>query len=126
METYSYIDDQDESTEIESVSTRITFLTLEWTLILGWIVSLLLIWRVTLVSIIERYMPVRSIRLWVIVAALGLMIACVYALTMTGRWLRKRPVSVSLWRRWTTNLAFLAGFSALGRIIVWYFIEGRS
>lgn len=124
METYSYIDDQDESTEIESVSTRVTFLTLEWTLILGWIVSLLLIWRVTFVSFIERYMPVRSIRLWVIVAALGLMVACVYALTMTGRWLRKRPTTVSLWERWATNLAFLAGFSALGRIIVWYFIEG--
>lgn len=126
METYSYVDDQDESSEIESVSERLTFLVLEWTLILGWIVSLLIIWRVTFVTLIERYMPVRSIRFWVIVAALGLMIACVYALTMTGRWLRKRPATASLLHRWFSNLAYLAGFTALGRMIVWYFIEGRS
>lgn len=126
METYSYIDDQDDSSEIESVSDRIVFLTLEWTLILGWIVSLLLIWRVTFVTLIERFMPVQSIRLWVIVAALCLMMACVYALTMTGRWLRKRPAHVSLWQRWSTNLVYLAGVTALGRAIVWYFIEGRS
>lgn len=126
METYSYVDDQDESSEVESVSDRVTFLALEWTLILGWILSLLLIWRITLMTLIERYMPVRSIRLWIIIAALGLMIACVYALTMTGRWLRKRPATVSLWQRWATNLAYLAGFTALGRGIVWYFIEGRS
>ncbi len=124
METYSYVDDQDASTEIESVSERLTFLALEWSLILGWILSLLLIWRITFVTLVERFLPVRSIRLGIIVAAIGLMIACVYALTMTGRWLRKRPAFMSLWQRWATNLLLLGAFTVFGRIVVWYFIEG--
>ena len=126
METYSYVDDQDASTEIESVRERLTFLALEWSLILGWIASLLLIWRVTFVTLIDLYFPVRSIRLGIIVAAMGLMIACVYALTMIGRWLRKRPAHLSLWRRWAINLVALGAFTAIGRIVVWYLIEGRS
>ncbi|MFZ9857510.1 MAG: hypothetical protein ACO3F2_04155 [Roseiflexaceae bacterium] len=124
METYSYVDDQDASTEIESVSQRLTFLALEWSLIIGWILSLLLIWRITFVTLVERFLPVRSIRLGIILAAIGLMIACVYALTMTGRWLRKRPALMSLMQRWATNLLMLGVFTAFGRIIVWYFIEG--
>lgn len=124
METYSYVDDQDESSQLESVSDRIRFIALEWTLVIGWILSLLLIWRVTFVTLVERYLPIRSIRFGIIIAALGLMIACVYALTMTGHWLRKRPATISLWQRWATNLAYLGAFTALGRIIVWYFIEG--
>lgn len=126
METYSYVDDQDASTEVESVRERLTFLVLEWLLILGWIASLLLIWRITFVTLIERYIPVNAIRLGIILAALGLMIACVYALTMTGRWLRKRSADTSLWRRWSINLLILGMFTAFGRIIVWYFIDGRS
>jgi hypothetical protein len=125
METYSYVDDQDNSSEIESVSARLTFLTLEWSLIIGWILSLLLIWRVTFIAVIEYYLPVRSMRLSIIVAALSLMIACVYALTMTGRWLRQRPATISLMRRWLINLLYLGSFTALGRIIVWYFVDGR-
>lgn len=125
METYSYVDDQDTSTEIESVRERLAFLALEWSLILGWIVSLLLIWRVTFVTLIDLYLPVRSIRLGIIVAAMGLMMASVYALTMTGRWLRKRPKHISLWRRWASNFLVLAAFTALGRAIVWYVIDGR-
>lgn len=123
METYSYVDDHDDSSDIESVADRLTFIALEWTLIIGWIVSLLLIWRVTFVAVIERFLPVQSIRLGIIVAALGLMVACVYALTMTGRWLRKRPVQMSLLWRWLINALYLLIFSALGRIVVWYFVE---
>ncbi|MFN5060364.1 MAG: hypothetical protein ACK5GU_10640 [Chloroflexota bacterium] len=126
METYSYVDDQDASTEIESVSERITFLIIEWVLILGWILTLLLVWRITFVTLIDFYLPVSAIRLGIIVSAMGLMIACVYALTMTGRWLRKRPTHISLWRRSLTNLLTLVAFTVLGRIIVWYFIDGIS
>jgi hypothetical protein len=126
METYSYVDDQDASTEIESVSERITFLIIEWVLILGWILTLLLVWRITFVTLIDFYLPVSAIRLGIIVSAMGLMIACVYALTMTGRWLRKRPTHISLWRRSLTNLLTLVAFTVLGRIIVWYFIDGKS
>ena len=126
METYSYIDDQDDSTQIESVSDRLTFLALEWSLIVGWIIALLLIWRVTFVAIIERYLPVRSIRFGIIVAALGLMMASVYALTMTGRWLRKRPATMSLLRRWGLNLAYLLIFATAGRLVVWFFVEGGA
>lgn len=122
METYSYVDDQDSSTEIETVSERLFFLTLEWTLILGWIASMLLVWRVTFVALVERFLPLQSIRLGIIIAAWIVMLGSVYALTMTGRWLRKRPVNVSLVRRWATNAVLLISVTALGRLIVWYFI----
>ena len=123
METYSYVDDHDDSSEIESVADRLTFIALEWALIIGWIISLLLIWRVTFVALIERFLPIQSIRLGIIVSALGLMMSCVYALTMTGRWLRKRPAEMSLFRRWSINALYLFVFSALGRIVVWFFVE---
>lgn len=126
METYSYVDDQDSTTEIESVPDRLTFLAIEWTLIIGWILSLLLVWRITFVTVIDLYLPLSAIRLGIIVATMGLMIASVYALTMTGRWLRKRPTRISLWRRAFTNVLILVAFTALGRSVIWYFIDGRS
>lgn len=126
METYSYVDDQDEHTEIESIHDRIMFLLYEWTLILSWIATLLLVWRVTFVALIEHFLPIHTIRLAIIVVALGLMIASAYALTMTGRWLRKRPRTQPLMHRWAQNLGTVALFTILGRIIVWFFVDGKS
>ncbi len=126
METYSYVDDQDERTELESISDRLTFLFYEWTLLIGWIASLLLVWRVTCTAIIERYFAVSSIRLGIIVAVMVLMIGCAYALTMTGRWLLKRPTPQSLLYRWGSGIFYLVVFTALGRMIVWWFVDMKS
>lgn len=126
METYSYIDDQEDQSEIESIHDRIVFLLYEWTLIISWIATLLLVWRVTFVAMIEHYLPIHTIRFAIIVAALGLMIASAYALTMTGRWLRKRPRTQPLILRWAQNIGAVALFTVLGRAIVWFFVDGRS
>lgn len=123
METYSYIDDQDDSATIESVRDRLQFLTAEWSLILGWICTYLLIWRVTVVAVIERYLPLHTMRFAIIGAVLLLMTASVCALTMTGRWLRKRPQSHSLWQRWRYNGITMCAVAALGRLIIWYFMH---
>lgn len=124
MSTPQITEPQNRNDRLESISARIRFLTMEWSLALGWIVSLLLIWRVTLTTLIERFLPIRTHRLAIIFVILVLALGSVSAMALSGYWLRRNAYRESAFKRWIRGTAWLIGIAAVGRGIVWLMVEG--
>lgn len=124
MSTPSATEPQNRNDRLESISARVRFLAMEWSLALGWIASLLLIWRVTLTTIAERFLPIRAVRLAVIFGILFLTIGSVSAMALSGYWLRRNAYKETAFKRWIRGLVWLIGIAALGRAIVWLLVEG--
>lgn len=125
MSTPSVTEPQNRNDRLESISARIRFLAMEWSLALGWIASMLLIWRVTLTTVAERFLPIRAVRLAVIFGILFLTIGSVSAMALSGYWLRRNAYKESAFKRWIRGMAWLIGIAALGRAIVWLLVEGH-
>lgn len=124
MSTPSATEPQNRNDRLESISTRVRFLAMEWSLALGWIASLLLIWRVTLTTVAERFLPIRAVRLAVIFGILFLTIGSVSAMALSGYWLRRNAYKETAFKRWIRGFAWLIGIAVLGRAIVWLLVEG--
>lgn len=116
---------QNRNDRLESIGARLRFLIMEWSLALGWIVSLLLIWRVTLTTVIERFLPIRTHRLAIIFVILILAIGSVSAMAISGYWLRRNSYRESAFTRWLRGMAWLISGAAIGRGIVWLMLEGH-
>lgn len=105
----------------ETVKQRIIFLMCEWTLIVGWLLSLGLIWRQTLFYGI--YVGIgfgwgnRAIYIAMLLLTMGV---AVFALTMTGVWLQRRPRTQSLLVRWLVGCAWLLCAAGSGYGIIVY------
>jgi hypothetical protein len=95
----------------ETVKEQLIFLSCEWTLIFGWLLSLGLVWRQTLFY---------GIYVYIIMLMLTMCVAVV-ALTMTGVWLKRRPESQSLFVRWLLGIGWLFVASLVGYGIIYYF-----
>ena len=106
----------------ETIKERLIFLSCEWTLISGWLLSLGLIWRQTLFYGI--YVGIGfgwgNRAVYIIMLMLTMCVA-VGALTMTGFWLKRRPESQSLFVRWLLGVGWLFVTSAVGYGIIYYF-----
>lgn len=124
MSTPSATESQNRNDRLESISSRIRFLAMEWSLALGWIATLLLIWRVTLTTLAERFLPIRAVRLAVIFGILFLTIGSVSAMALSGYWLRRNAYKETALKRWVRGIAWLAGAAIIGRTIVWLLVEG--
>lgn len=124
MSTPQTTEPQNRNDRLESISARIRFLAMEWSLALGWIVSLLLIWRVTLTTLIERFLPIRTHRLAIIFVILVLALGSVSAMALSGYWLRRNAYRESAFIRWIRGTAWLIGIAVVGRGIVWLMVEG--
>lgn len=106
----------------ETVKQRITFLVCEWTLIVGWLLSLGLIWRQTLFYGIYVGIGFGWGNRAVFIAMLMVtMCVAVFALTMTGVWLQRRPRQQSLFVRWLVGVAWLLVFASAGYGIIFYY-----
>lgn len=115
---------QNRNDRLESISVRIRFLAMEWSLAIGWIISLLLIWRVTLTTLIERFLPIRTHRLAIIFVILVLALGSVSAMALSGYWLRRNAYKESAFKRWLRGTAWLIASAAISRGIVWLMVEG--
>lgn len=124
MSTPSATEPQNRNDRLESIGTRIRFLAMEWSLALGWIATLLLIWRVTLTTVAERFLPIRAVRLAVIFGILFLTIGSVSAMALSGYWLRRNSYKESALKRWLRGMMWLIGAAVVGRGIVWLLVEG--
>lgn len=124
MTTPSTTEQTNRNDRLESYGNRLKFIAMEWTLIIGWLVTLLVIWRVTFMTLAERFLPIPAVRLAVIFGILFLTIGCVAALAITGFWLRMNPYTETTIKRWLKALLWLGGAAAVGRIIVWLLVEG--
>jgi hypothetical protein len=124
MDIPTATDPQNRNDRLESIVARIRFLAMEWSLALGWIATLLLIWRVTLTTLAERFLPIRAVRLAVIFGILFLTIGSVSAMAISGYWLRSNSYKESAFKRWARGMAWLGGAVLLGRGIVWLLVEG--
>ncbi|MEY3989924.1 MAG: hypothetical protein RI985_1005 [Chloroflexota bacterium] len=124
MSTPSATEPQNRNDRLESVISRIRFLAMEWSLALGWIATLLLIWRVTLTTLAERFLPIRAVRLAVIFGILFLTIGSVSAMALSGYWLRRNSYKESAFKRWVRGIIWLGSIALLGRGIVWLLVEG--
>ena len=106
----------------ETIRERVIFLVFEWTLIVGWLLSLGLVWRQTLFYSI--YVGVGfgwANRAIFILTLMGLMGAAVVALTMTGVWLNRRAPTQTLLLRWLIGAVWLGASTALGYAVILYF-----
>ncbi|MFN5060363.1 MAG: hypothetical protein ACK5GU_10635 [Chloroflexota bacterium] len=115
---------QNRNDRLESISARLRFLVMEWSLVIGWILSLLLIWRVTLTTVIERFLPIRTHRLAIIFVVLVLALGSVSAMALSGYWLRRNAYRESAFVRWVRGMAWLICGGAIGRGLVWLMVEG--
>lgn len=103
----------------ETVRERVVFLVLEWILIVGWLLSLAMIWRQSVFYTI--YVGIgfgwgnRAIFIIMVMVLMGL---AVVALTMTGVWLTNRPKTQTLFIRWVIGMLWLAITSAIGYAII--------
>jgi hypothetical protein len=116
---------QNRNDRLESIGARLRFLVMEWSLALGWIVSLLLIWRVTLTTLIERFLPIRTHRLAIIFVILFLAIGSVSAMAISGYWLHRNSYREGAFTRWIRGMAWLISGAVIGRGIVWLMLEGH-
>lgn len=124
MSTPPVTEPQNRNDRIESISARVRFLAMEWSLALGWIISLLLIWRVTLTTLIERFLPIRTHRLAIIFVILVLALGSVSAMAISGYWLRRNAYKERAVTRWIRGITWLIGSAAVARGIVWLMVEG--
>ncbi len=103
----------------ETVRERIVFLIYEWILIVGWLLSLGMIWRQSVFYTI--YVGIgfgwgnRAVFIIMLMVLMGL---AVVALTMTGVWLSNRPHTQSLLVRWLIGVGWLVATSAVGYGII--------
>ncbi|MFZ9857509.1 MAG: hypothetical protein ACO3F2_04150 [Roseiflexaceae bacterium] len=124
MATPPVTEPQNRNDRLETISTRVRFLAMEWSLSLGWIISFLLIWRVTFTTLIERFLPIRAHRLAIIFVILVLAIGSVSAMAISGYWLRRNAYKESAFARWVRGIMWLIGSAAIARGIVWLMVEG--
>lgn len=124
MDIPTATDPQNRNDRLESIVARVRFLAMEWSLALGWIFTLLLIWRVTIIALTERFLPIRTHRLVEIFGILLLAIGGVSAMAISGYWLRSNSYKESAFKRWARGMAWLGGAVLLGRGIVWLLVEG--
>lgn len=85
---------------MESFRERVVFLSFEWTLVLGWLATILLIWRqavfyllITLFDLGDAYDLVFTLVIFLLMIAAGV------AVTATGFWLKRRPKTTSILQR---------------------------
>lgn len=124
MATPTATEPQNRNDRLESISARIRFLAMEWSLALGWIATLLLIWRVTLITLAERFLPLRAVRLAIIFGVLFLTVGSVAAMALSGYWIRRNAYRESAFKRWARGMLWLGIFASAGRLIVWVLVEG--
>jgi hypothetical protein len=104
---------------MESVRERMTFLGMEWSLILGWLATILLIWRQTIFYLLvvlfdlgDTYDLVFTLLIFLLMIVAGV------AVTATGFWLKRRPRAYSLTRRWAQGWAWIGMSALLGYLII--------
>ncbi len=124
---------------METRRERMVFLAMEWSLILGWLVTILLIWRQTTLYLLiflfdlgDAYDIVFTVLIFVLMMMAGL------AITATGFWLKRRQKTISilqrgpLWvvskignpqlsplvRRWGLGWAWIGITALLGYLII--------
>ncbi|MFM2310227.1 MAG: hypothetical protein RLY87_2349 [Chloroflexota bacterium] len=85
---------------MESFRERALFLSFEWSLILGWLATILLIWRqaafyllLALFDLGDAYDLVYTLVIFLLMIAAGV------AVTATGFWLKRRPKNTSIIQR---------------------------
>jgi len=106
---------------MESLRDRAVFLGMEWSLIIGWLVTILLIWRqsalyllIFLFDLGDAYDIVFTAVIFILMILAGL------AVTATGFWLKRRPLAVPLLQRGALWLLTLAGIRPLSPLIQRY------
>ncbi len=124
MTTPTVTDQTNRNDRLESYGNRLKFIAMEWSLIIGWLMTLLVIWRVTFMTLAERFLPLSAVRLAVIFGVLFLTIGCVAALAITGFWLRMHPYTETTRKRWLKGIVWLGSAAAIGRLLVWLLVEG--
>ena len=104
---------------MESVRERLTFLGMEWSLILGWLATILLIWRQTIFYLLvylfdlgDTYDLVFTLMIFLLMIVAGV------AVTATGFWLKLRPRSTPLARRWAQGWAWCGLAAVLGYVLI--------
>jgi hypothetical protein len=104
---------------MESVRERLLFLGMEWSLILGWLATILLIWRQTIFYLLvylfdlgDTYDLVFTLMIFLLMIVAGV------AVTATGFWLKRRPRSIPLVRRWAQGWAWMGLTAGLGYALI--------
>jgi hypothetical protein len=99
---------------MESFRERAGFLALEWSLVLGWLATILLIWRQSVLYLLiflfdlgDAYDIVFTAVIFILMILAGL------AVTATGFWLKRRPHAVPLLQRGGMWCAALLGMRSL-------------
>jgi len=99
---------------MESFRQRAAFLGMEWSLIIGWLVTILLIWRqsalyllILLFDLGDAYDIVYTAVIFMLMIMAGL------AVTATGFWLKQRPKTLPMIQRGTMWLSTMAGIRPL-------------
>lgn len=106
----------------ETVKERLIFLSFEWTLIAGWLLTLGIIWRQSLFYGI--YVGIGfgwGNRAVYIIMLMLMMCMAVVALTMSGVWLKRRPETQPLVVRWLIGVLWLLCATAVGYGIIVYY-----
>lgn len=108
----------------ETVPQRLFFLTLEWSLAILWILTLMLIWREAIFYLLYvQFTLGRAARAIYIFSVLGLSVASVVAMALSGYWLNRRPRGQALIHRWLRGLGWVVVAAVVGYLIV-YFNDG--
>ena len=103
---------------METFRERVTFLGLEWSLILGWLATILLIWRqaalyllIFLFDLGDAYDLVFTLVIFLLMIMAGV------AVTATGFWLKQRPKRLPLLQRLTLQLSANTGAPTLSPLV---------
>lgn len=103
----------------ETVPQRLWFMALEWTLIIGWLIVLLIVWREALFYVYYvQFTLGRAARAVYVLSMLVLSIGCVGAVALSGYWLKRRPRGQALSRRWLIGIGWIALAFLLGYVVV--------
>jgi hypothetical protein len=104
---------------METIRERLTFLGMEWSLIIGWLATILLIWRQTIFYLLvyvfdlgDTYDLVFTLMIFLLMIVAGV------AVTATGFWLKRRPRSIALARRWAQGWAWCGLAAVLGYALI--------
>lgn len=108
---------------METTRERLLFLAMEWSLIAGWLATILLVWMQHMVWPLINFLELGDLfDLVFVTLTFVFMILAGVALTASGFWLRAKPRTQTMLRRWGIGWAWCVGTAVLGLVLV--FLSG--
>ncbi|MFM2031254.1 MAG: hypothetical protein RLZZ297_19 [Chloroflexota bacterium] len=105
---------------METTRERLAFLGMEWSLIAGWLATILLVWMQHMVWPLLNFFDLKdSFDLVFVSLTFIFMILAGVALTATGFWLRAKPRAQTYQQRWLHGWVWCLGTAAVGLVLIY-------